>query len=364
MTAYAIMKVKKGEVKPVLSDDIYALDEKFKSRTPAPEPILKYLPKVPYWYMRDMNLSPDFRVSMEEFMKAYEKTKLPKVDGVIAVDTHLLLNLLRVLGPVGVSGYGTFSAEEVPACNCPQVIYELESFADKATPFIRDDRKAILGPLMNSILANVLGSPKEKLPALFEVGMNALQEKHVLFYFPEGGAQEAVEAFGIAGRINPYDGDYLAIIDTNFAGAKSNLYVEQQVEQEVEISSDGAVTKTVTINYKNPQKYDGWLNGEYRDWFRVYVPKGSELVDSSGSEVEVKTEEELGKTVFSGFFTMRPLGVTKLVLTYKLPFRVEGEYKVLIQKQGGVEGPFYTVKVGKKTEEFNLEKDKELNFGL
>lgn len=364
MTAYAIVKVKQGKVTPVISDDIYALDDKFKSKITAPDPILKYLPKVPYWYMRDMNLSPDFRVSMEQFMSAYEKTGSPKVDGVIALDTFLLLEFLKVLGPVGVPAYGTFSAQEVSQCSCPQVIYELESFADKATPFIRDDRKAILGPLMNSILANAMGSPKEKMPGLFEAMMRSLQEKHVLFYFPQEAAQQAVEAFNVAGRVVPFEGDYLMIVDTNFAGAKSNLYVEQQVEQEIKVGSDGSVTKTLTIDYKNPQKHDGWLNGEYRDWFRIYVPEGSELVEANGSEVAVTTSKDLGKTVFEGFFTMRPLGVAKLTFTYKLPFRVEKDYKMMVQKQAGTDEPLYTVSLGKRTEEFKLATDKKLNLSL
>jgi hypothetical protein len=154
------------------------------------------------------------------------------------------------------------------------------------------------------------------------------------------------------------------IVDTNFAGAKSNLYVEQQVEQTVEVGGDGAVKKTLTITYKNPQPNDGWLNGEYRDWLRIYVPEGSTLEDSTGSEVEVTTSRDLGKTVFEGFFTMRPLGVTKLTFTYKLPFRVEKEYKMLIQKQAGTAGALYTTKLGKRTEEFYLKTDKKLNFSL
>jgi hypothetical protein len=374
LTAYSIIKVKDGKFSPASSNDIYNLDSRLKNKPPAPEPIKKYLPLVNVWNLRDMNLSPDLKTSMDTFSEYYAQTKAPAYDGIVAMDTKLLVDILAVIGRIGVPGFGNFSSEPDTRCNCPNVIYELESYADVAGPIVWDDisgkivfkpanadnRKLILGPLMNSVLSNALGQPKEKLPGLFEAGFSAVREKHVMFYFGETETQKAMEAFNIAGRIRENNGmDYLHINDANFAGAKANLYVEQQVELDVKTAKDGT-TNTLTIKYKNPQKHDGWLNGPYRDWFRVYVPKGSTLVDAQGSEVPVTTSEDLGKTVFDGFFTLRPEGVTEIKIEYKTP--VKGEYKLLVQKQPGTEANLYTIKVGKQKEEFLLKMDKELKF--
>lgn len=375
ITAYSIVKVKDGKFQPVASNDIYNLDDKLRNKEPAPEPIKKYLPLVTKWNLRDMNLSPDFKESMQVFVENYRKTKSPEFDGVIAMDTHLLVNVLNVLGSIGVPGYGNYSTEVDSRCNCPQVIYELESFADVAGPIVwdpvsgkivykpphADNRKEVLGPLMNSILANAMGQPKEKLPDLFQAGWNSVLEKHVLFYFEREDVQKAMEAFNLAGRIRDVEGDYLHINDTNFAGAKSNLYVQQEVELDIEPGKDGN-TNTLTVKYKNPQKYDGWLNGPYRDWVRIYVPKGSTLIDSTGSEVGFETKEDLGKTMFEGFFVLRPEGVHEVKLTYKTPVKKDGRYKLLIQKQPGTDGHHYTVAVGDGIQEFNLKTDKELTF--
>lgn len=375
ITAYSIVKVKDGRFKPVISNDIYNLDDRLRNKQPAPEPIKKYLPKVATWNLRDMNLSPDFKESMKIFVENYRKTKAPEFEGIVAVDTHLLVNILNVLGTIGVPGYGNYGVEEDSRCNCPKVIYELESFADVAGPIVwdpvsgeivykpphADNRKEILGPLMNSILANAMGQPKEKIPELFEAGWNSMLEKHVLFYFEKEDVQKAIEAFNLAGTIKDFQGDYLHINDTNFAGAKSNLYVQEEVELQVEPGKDGT-TNTLTVKYKNPQKADGWLNGPFRDWVRVYVPKGSALLDSSGSEVGIETKEDLGKTVFEGFFILRPEGVQELKLTYKTPVRKDDRYKLLVQKQPGTNGNHYTVRVGKDQQQFNLKVDKELGF--
>jgi len=113
------------------------------------------------------------------------------------------------------------------------------------------------------------------------------------------------------------------------------------------------------------------LNGPYRNWFRVYVPQGSELIDSNGSEVEMKIYEEFDKTVFEGFFgdkhPLRPEGAAKVVLKYKLPFKVsKGEdYRLFIQKQPGTYGYEYLIFVdGEEVERFDLLTDKEIKLKI
>ncbi|KUK82964.1 MAG: Secreted protein [Microgenomates bacterium 39_6] len=86
LTAYAILEVKDGQVTPVLSQDIYDLDARFNHRIEAPRPIADYLPNVYYWNLRDMNLSPDFIVSMDTFYQYYQTVPgTREVDGILAV---------------------------------------------------------------------------------------------------------------------------------------------------------------------------------------------------------------------------------------------------------------------------------------
>ena len=385
LTAYSIATVENGKFKPVSSDDIYHLDEIYRPIIPAPDPIKKYL-KGPYVIspnlrLRDINWSPDFEESMSLFLEEAEKVGIKDIDGIIAVDTQVLVNLLDAIGPIGVPGFGNFSAEIDERCNCPNVVYELESFADVEGAIVWDqldptkiifappnyeNRKRIIGPLMNSVLSNALGQSKEKIPALFEAGFDSLLEKHVLFYLLNEDEQKAVDKFGIAGTINKdYEGDYLHVNDSNLGGRKSNLYVTQQVEQDIDIARDGTVTKTVTLTYSNPEKHDGWLNSVLPNWVRIYVPEGSELVDIQGLEDKEDPYNELGKTVFSGLFSLRPEGVAKVIVTYKLPFKVGGdEYNLLIQKQPGTDMPLYVIDVGKNHEELFLKTDKEFVFEI
>jgi hypothetical protein len=379
LTGYAVMDVNKAKFDNVASNDIYNLDAKYKGNVEVPTPISTYI-KQPYGLskvlrLRDMNWSPDFKKSMELFLKEAEKAGVSNADGIIAVDTQALVNFLSVMGTIGVPGYGNFNTDIEPKCNCPKVIYELEQFADVEGPIVwfngkivyqpanSDNRKKIIGPLMNSILANALGQPKEKLPELFNAAFKSLFEKHILFYLTDEKAQLGVESFGIAGRIEDFNGDYLHINDANLAGRKSNLFVTQEVEQKYEVEN-GKIIKTLTITYKNPEKQDGWLNVVLPNWVRVYVPYQSELIASEGLKDKAEPYDDLGKTVFAGFFELRPEGVSKVTFKYSLPIKAQKDIKLLIQKQPGTKTPLYTIDSGKTKEEFFLKTDEELRIKL
>jgi len=217
--------------------------------------------------------------------------------------------------------------------------------------------------LMNSIMANATGQPKDKLPALFNAAFKSLFEKHVLFFLFDETAQKAVTSFGIAGKIREYDGDYLMIVDANLGGRKSNLYVTQEVEQKYEVSEGGAIEKTVTITYKNPEKHDGWLNSVLPNWVRVYAPSGSRLIAVEGLNPKEAPYEESDKTVFAGYFELRPEGVARVTLKYALPEMPE-DFSLLIQKQAGLEGPLYTIITPKEESELYIRKDTEVKVRL
>jgi hypothetical protein len=373
LTAYSILTVEKGKVTPQKSDDIYDLDSKFTTRLDPP-PILKEYLNVSRYNLRDMNVSPDFKVAMDLFMEQYQGIRgEPEVDGVITVDTQVLNNLVTVLGPIEVPGYGTFTSDIDPRCNCPQIIYALEDIATRPTPYFRSDRKAVLGPLMQTILFKAYGAPKQVWPDLFSTIWESVTQKHVLFYFFDDTTQAAVETNNFAGRIfTDVQGDYLHVNDSNLGGAKSNMFVSQEITQDYEIGEEGSLTKTLTLTYKNPAKGSNCnleagqlcLNGRMPSWLRVYVPEGSILLNSSGLDKEFETIEELGKTVFSGVYILDPESQVTITFRYTLPFSAEETIPLTIQKQPSLKNPYYVIKSPVAREEFELLTDTTLDLPL
>lgn len=372
LTAFAIFDINKGKLIVERSDDIYKLDEAKKRQFSAPDKILMYHKDVKNYQLRDSNLSPDFLISIQAFEKLLNDSDvdLGKYDAVITLDTHVLVSTVKILGEFNAAGR-SFSADIDKRCDCPKVIYELEDYSTRPVAYLRDDRKGVIGSLLYQIMQRALGvSPSQYWGKLFQMFIDEANEKHILFYFKDADAQNGIESVNFGGRIKDFTGDYLHVSNVNFAGAKSNLFVENSVSQEVNLEN-GKIVKTLTLTYKNPAKASNCnleagqlcLNGILRNWLRVYVPKGSELIDFKGSEMKTLVYEDLNKTVFEGFMTVKPQGSAEVKIKYNLPTAISSRpYNLLIQKQPGTDGEEFKIKFQGKEEKFILITDKLLSF--
>lgn len=381
LTAYAKLTVDKGRVINSESSDIYKIDEKLPIKITPPDQILNYLPEPngkvkTHLQTRDSNYFPDFKESAQTIEWFFSYVKPVDWDGIVAVDTHVVEGIVKVLGSINVNGV-RFSSDIEPKCNCPQVVYELESFAHSSNSG-NAERKALIGDLMQAILAESF-KQEDKLPLLASEAIRLMNEKHVQVYMHEPKLQQTVEHLDWAGRVasadNPtkfkYDSsnwDYWYWSESNYAGQKANLYVKQESDQKYDIAGDGTVTKTVTVTIRNDQKNDWWLNGRYRAYFRVFVPEGSVLVKGDGARDPIGVFQQYGKTVFDGFYELSPQQnpPVKITLQYKLPFKVKkGEdFNMLFQKQPGTLGFKYSLNgVGAK-QEFVSTKDEKVTVKL
>lgn len=366
LTAYSTIFIEDGKVTPESSDDIYPLDAKLRSKIPIPEALGRYLTTEKYWNLRDMNISPDFKVSMEQFLTNYVKVGDKNIDGIITVDTEVLKQLLETLGPVQVPGYGTFSAEIDKRCDCPQVVYALSEIITRPTNYIKVDRKGILGPFMRAVLSKAYDAPSEKNGPLFQAMIAALQGRHIQVYYINESLQQAAEAINLAGRMKPPTNgeDFFAVINANLGGAKSNLFTNYDVVQQVEAPAEGKIKKTVEITYKNTRRADNCnleagllcLNSTLRDWTRIYIPQGSELIEATGFTKDAKVYDELGFTVVDGFFILEPNGVAKIRLSYAVPYE-QSDYRLQIWKQGGITDYGLTMEVTGGRDELLINKD-------
>jgi hypothetical protein len=375
ITAYSVFRLDSGVIHVDNSSDIYSLDATVPNKPAAPKQFVKYL-NVSTLNLRDNNISPDFKVSMDDFYKMYKTAgDSTKVDGIFAVDTHALVSAMNILGDINAAGT-TFTTKNDPRCNCPQVIYQLEVIADQPVQGIKADRKGVIGELMFAIMTKAFSSsPKLYWGPLFQTMLSEMNEKHVLFYMNNTDAQAGFEGLNAAGRIMPFTGDYFHINEANLGGAKSNMFISQSLTQDYQLQGDGSIVKTVTVDYKNPfppsdcnlERGNLCLNAVLRDWVRIYVPKGSELISSVGSETKMTSYEDLGKTVFEGFLSVRPEGATKLTISYKLPFKLGNDsvLPLLIQKQPGANDAAYTITVGgRQLNQLTLSSDSTLNLKL
>lgn len=350
-TAYAIIKLNKGEIVDMTSGDMYFLDidNRVAFYPPAPYPIATYL-KLEDWYIRDVNIYADFEEAVNKMGEFWARVPgVPNYDAVVAIDTFVVEDLLGVLGPVELGGYGQFTKDNVT--------YQLE-LVSNVLKKNEGDRKDILGGLMREIVNRAFGLPANEYDKLISLAAENLSEKHILLNFKNSKAQALAEEFNMAGKINTtWEGDYLHINDTNLAGRKANWWIKEVVTKKTDKNG-----KTVlTIEYTNEGDYHSEWNTGYRDWVRVYVPKGSTLINSTGSLNPVQIKEEYGKTYFEGYMAVDPKQSVTLSLEYQIPQSTNLE-KLLVQKQPGTPNFEYSISLGSNTLTHPLEKDIELEF--
>lgn len=369
LTSYALFRVEKGKIRVERSEDIYSLDDSILQHPTAPAEILTYHKDVSQFYIRDSNLSPDLVESIKLFNSLYNtSTKKVNYDGIITIDSKVLVDMLRIFGDTQVDGI-TFSSEIDKRCDCPQVLYTLFDLVDRPVNYIKTNRKGILGDLMYALFYKAIGfSPSKYWGTLTQEMFKDLNEKHILLYFKDPEIQNAVEKMNYAGRVRDYTSDYLYINDVNFAGAKSNMFVSHTITSSTKTNSQGELVRDLTIRYDNPYPHSDCnlergglcLNAPLRNWIRVYVPQGSKLLNFQGSTKKVNTYDELGKTVFEGFLTVPTQGFSEVKVSYVLPETIKKDnYQLLMQKQPGTDG--YKLKVnveGRKLFDGILNEDK------
>jgi hypothetical protein len=372
---YGIMKIAEGNISQLTIDGIYNPDGQLKERVIPPKPIQKMSAT---WSMHDANWWPDFPKSAEKVAWFYEKTGGPTVDGVIAITPQIMEDFLRITGPITMDQYGV----TVDADNFVEVTqYKVEKDYDKQL----NRPKQILADLAPIVLSKIMSAPPEKWIEVLNAFSDNLERREIQAYFFDADVQKKISDLGWSGEILATPKDYLAVINTNISGLKTDHVIDQKIDHQAEVKPDGSIVDTVTITRTHNgghEKYD-WYNAVNSDWMRVYVPKGSELLHAEGYTREVdsppvdyqklgfvedemvaneenstntdqytgtRVYEDSDKTVFANWTYVSPGETLTVKYSYLLPFKLRFDdlkkpadtYSILMQKQAGDENSTFS----------------------
>jgi hypothetical protein len=331
--SYMLVDMNDGYITKMEFHDVYDADGQLKEEIPAPEEIAKISKN---WRLRDSNYSPDFAISGEKAAWFLQKEKGPSVDTVIAVNQSFLADLLAITGPIAVEGLNS----KLDKDNYQTVLsYIIES---KINP---EEPKKILAEFISSFQKKLFIS--ENLQKTLKAFIAGYKKKSLLFYSRNDDAQALFEQLGMSGKvISPQAGtDYLSVITTSIGGNKSDLFINQTVQHNTVVNSTGLLTNEVTITRKNewsqqsveylkavlkPFGYSDISDtvksimggGVNKSYVKIYVPKGSKLMDTDGidaAQVQTKADEETGRTYFMFEQDVTPGDEKKVTVIYQLP---------------------------------------------
>lgn len=357
---YAIVKIKNGEVVSTFVEDANLLDQRINAKISAPFPFYRMM-QIKKWKFRDSNFSPDFPTNVEKakyFMRLAGKSTTG-FDGVIAVNSQVFNDVLKITGPITVPGYnGEYNSENASR--------KLEEQVEKAyimNPEIdTQNRKAILKTMAPIIMEKLF--TVGNVTDLAKLMHDELKNRNVMLNFSDQNLQELAKSVHWDGSVPAeWTGDYLMAVDANMGALKSDFYIKRQMSYDIDLTQPKP-TVTLTIKYEHTASNGDWRTSDYHSYLRVYAPKGSTFLESKMVS-RINSGEDFNKTYF-GFMCHVLIGrQTEGVIKYELPESFGGlniaDYKLLIQKQSGTGDVPVTVHVktkdGEFTEQQTLEND-------
>ena len=407
--SFAVVDIDRGKIKnmEIPKGGSYDLQGQLTDIIAPPKPLQLVKSR---WEFQDANWFPDFPTSAKKIAWFYENAGGRTVDGIIALNTNLMIDLLKITGPIDMPAYkrvidsNNFLLET-------QKIVELEYDKKANTP------KAFIGDLAKEVLAKLQTLPSDQYSKIFQIVLTNLENKNISIYAADNKIEQHIKQLGFSGAMHQgsQDEDYISIVHSNIAGQKTDQVIKEAVKYEPQIAADGTTLVTLTISRTHEGKKGELFRGVRNvDFVRVYVPAGAALISASGFElppanlfkdpsaasadqknvvaeenafaVDLKTQtliyNQFNKTVFANWLQVDPGKTTTAVLVYKLPAKFIDKYQLFIEKQSGMRPVDFnlnlkyakngtqmasdqeTVELKNITQQLKLEKDQKIDISL
>ncbi len=345
---YGIVTFAGGRITSHVFQNTLSLDLKPGQPYVTPPSALKdhLLGKYP-WQLADANWSPDFPTSAQDAIRLYTiESGDTNIDGVIALTTYAIDDLLTVTGPIAVPEYGTTVAAGQTTLTALQYT--------RQSRIAGVDRKVFLQVFANRLLDALLALPSSKWPALLtQLGVIG-EQRQAMAWFKAPAEEQLVAANGWDGAVRQDPGDYVYAVDANVAPAsKGNLVTVRSQSLDVQIDAVGDAHDTLRLSWNNDAlgplgaQVRSWgtsTNGVMGNWAQVLVPDRSRLQTVSGGSFSRITGPEqigsvAGRTSFGNYLFLPP-GKTQLTYAWISPYAADadaqgGTYVLTVQKQPG-----------------------------
>ncbi len=349
--SYAFLYLNQGKIEELNIDDIYNPDGQIDIRnikiTP-PKPIGDSLIE-DRLYIRNANWDPDFARSSTAIKDLFFRINGEDIDGVMAVDLHLVGQLLNVTGPLYIANYD----EEISADNLYERTQHHASFNYEEGS---EQKREFLTVLGSKLLESLFSLERDKTPDLLDTLGKALAERHLQIHFFSSPLNASLMERKWDGSLVRTQGDYLNVVNANLGGTKANYYVDNKMDYVITSKTrDGLLRAELTLNYEHNGEDESWPGGAYTDYVRVLTQKGSKLTGATITYDQTIEEDIFDKiiisqvepyTSFETSFVLKPSSEIKLQLFYDLPtdLSITKEhrfYDLVWQKQPGTHNDDY-----------------------
>lgn len=252
----------------------------------APAPYATWWP-IGNFGLRDANLSADFPTSARIAMERYRYEFGTNLDGVIMFTPTLISHVLHVTGPISIPAYHQTITEH----NLEDLLhyYQLNNTGIRQEEIVEhiDDnqvaRKLFTQRVTTALLNTVTHLPLTTMFSLANELLHSMKSKDLQVYVTDAQLEALIGKYGSTAsldRATSHDG--LFIVQSNVSASKASQYVTTTLQDSVVLDQQGGSTHHLQIMLQYQQKGDVYGFDTYRDYLRVYVPTGSQLLSGNG----------------------------------------------------------------------------------
>jgi len=282
--SYGQLTILEGKMQSLEVRDIYDPDGQLAIKIIPPKELQTITTN---WGARDANWFFDFPTSAKTVLNFLNASKMYSeknviFEGAIGINVNLINSILEITGPIKIEGYPEINAKNFLI----EVEAEKQKEKQKKSPYPKKILQ-ILTPVLIEKLNNLNEKQKEELVNAIKYH---LDKKDIMIYFKNTSLQNILDELNVSGKIYelPYDfwGNYLAVVNANIAGGKSDFFVTEDVSVNVDIDVLGNIftSLTITRTHNGNQMKESWWREDNKDFIQIFTEPNSNLVDVTGND--------------------------------------------------------------------------------
>lgn len=286
--SYADISIQNGQMQNMDVRDIYDPDGQLTLKIVPPEELQATTPN---WGARDSNWFFDFPTSAKTTLNFLNASKMYSEKGItfdalIAINVNVVNSLLDATGPINVPGYGIVNSSNL----LEEVQKETETGADKAAGQPKKILQ-VLAPLLEEKLKNLTPEGSNTLINAMESRLN---DKDIMMYATDPVIESFLDSNDLDGSVyqlpEGFWGNYLAVVNANVAGGKSDAFIDESVNAKIDMDTNGNTFSDVTVTrtHNGNTQQDPWWKAKNNDFLQVFTEPNSSLVDVAGNDVRPK----------------------------------------------------------------------------
>jgi hypothetical protein len=403
--SYADLTIQNGQLTNIDVRDIYDPDGQLKEKVVPPEELQGITTN---WGARDANWFFDQPTSAKNIIGFLEASKMyaetsTTFDGAIALNVKVIEAVLQNTGPIYLPEYQT----TIDASNILEIVQQqTEQSADQRA---HQPKKIlqVLAPLLIQKLQTLSPSAEQ---SLFTDLKHLIVTKDITIYFKDPTIASFLNTNDLDGSVyklpDNFWGGYLAVVNANVAGGKSDAFISEAVQATVDTDTSGNVFTDlkVTRTHNGNTQTESWWRATNKDFLQIFTEPNSTLVATIGEnqrpyippfnykgagysinpdlaaiqngEVVLGNDQtiertEFGKNVFGAWLILNAGQTKTLEMRYQTPYNNStlvtpgGKFTFVFERQSGVQNtldltinaPFHYIWAETGTGTYNYQSD-------